>query len=238
MAPVISHDVLCLYHKYGHCKYSETCRKFHPKETCYEHDCEIKECLKRHPKSCKYFDEYQRCKFGEFCSFSHIEKVFKPDIVTIRLDALEEKMKEKDSEIEALNEKLVQLEENNKVLKIELTKAIENVTKSAMKEGTDTLVDIFNQKQDDLEKRSNASLDALHQQLSILSNHLLASDLVHQNQQPTISQEPQMPPAVVLSSQSQSNIPYGQKHQCVNCGKTFGSDRALQNHTRKDHVPS
>ena len=147
-------------------------------------------------------------------------------------------MKEKDSEIEALNEKLVQLEENNKVLKIELTKAIENVTKSAMKEGTTTLVDIFNQKQDDLEKRSNASLDALHKQLSILSDHLLPSGLVRQNQQPTVSQEPQMPPAVVLSSQDQLNIPIVQKHQCVNCGKTFGSDRALNNHIRKDHVPS
>ena len=64
-------ESLCLYNKFGHCKFSETCRKLHNKEICRNKTCEIQHCLKRHPRPCKYFQEYKRCKFGEFCSFSH-----------------------------------------------------------------------------------------------------------------------------------------------------------------------
>ena len=28
-------------------------------------------CSERHPRRCKYFFEYQRCKFGDFCMYSH-----------------------------------------------------------------------------------------------------------------------------------------------------------------------
>ena len=33
--------------------------------------CKSKECKKRHPKPCKFFTFYSRCKFSEFCSFIH-----------------------------------------------------------------------------------------------------------------------------------------------------------------------
>ena len=55
------------YHKYRHCKFSETCRKFHSKENCEKNnDCETFKCLKRHPRSCRYFEKFRRCKFGDF----------------------------------------------------------------------------------------------------------------------------------------------------------------------------
>ena len=28
-------------------------------------------CRKRHPRPCRYFSAFQRCKFGEYCAFNH-----------------------------------------------------------------------------------------------------------------------------------------------------------------------
>ena len=120
-------ETVCNYHKYGHCKFGETCRKFHPKELCKNDDCEIQECMNRHPKSCKYFDEYRRCKFGDFCSFSHKnESSGRGDLADLkaRLDVLEKKIEDKDCEIASLNDKVNKMQENNESLQIEFTKAL------------------------------------------------------------------------------------------------------------------
>ena len=122
MAPIISIESLCLHRKFGHCKFSERCRKYHAQETCESSNCEVKDCLKRHPKACKYFEKYQRCKFGDFCSFSHKKKEFVPNQLVpidhvLRLDILEKKIEERDNEINSLNDKVDALEETCKALK-------------------------------------------------------------------------------------------------------------------------
>ena len=242
MVPELSSQVVCLYNKFGHCKYSETCRKFHSKEICEKDDCEIKECVNRHPKSCKYFDEYRRCKFGEFCSFSHKkQKTLKSDSFTadllMRLAALEKKNDENESKIKVLNDDLNSIQEYNKNMEIQLTNALEKATKIAVREGTDTLIKIFTDKQDDLERRSNASLDALHQQISMISN------LLHPPHHQPESQRSSSSEVANFSNQAQAtqtNLtkPPCQKHQCEVCGKTFGSDRALTKHLKDNHEPT
>ena len=242
MAP----EHICNYHKYGHCKFSETCRKFHSKENCENDECETFKCLKRHPRSCRYFEEFRRCKFGEFCSFAHKikEKNDIPNEVTVdleaRIEVLENKVKDKDSEIDDLRKKVNEIEEQNEASKIEFTKTLEKVTTIVLKEATEALVKIFNQKQDDLEKRSNASFDNLSQQLSMISSLLLPSGHVHEQQQ---QQDPPAVPrnqatALSPSQSSQKHPSHSQNHQCELCGKSFGSHRALTNHARNDHEPN
>ena len=34
-------------------------------------DCEINNCPLRHPRECRFFSQYARCKFGEYCFFRH-----------------------------------------------------------------------------------------------------------------------------------------------------------------------
>ena len=65
---------VCRYFRFGHCKYKERCRLQHVKEFCENQSCEIRSCSLRHPKACKYFRDYNRCKFGEYCDFKHVEK--------------------------------------------------------------------------------------------------------------------------------------------------------------------
>ena len=86
---------LCLYNKFGFCKFGERCRRHHINEICKESSCEINSCRQRHPKTCKYFRDFGRCKFSP-CAFKH-------QVVTNAYDDILKEMKE-------INEKIVDLE--------------------------------------------------------------------------------------------------------------------------------
>ena len=106
---------VCRYHKFGHCKFSETCRFLHFNERCENSTCEIRSCKLRHPRKCKWFRDYNRCKFGEWCSFDHVDTNANEDSIKEIFDKLEQLTKiilEKDEVINKLAEKIKKLEEN------------------------------------------------------------------------------------------------------------------------------
>ena len=63
--------VLCVYHQYGHCRYQARCRNRHIDAVCEDMHCEITNCERRHPLSCKYFETFGRCRFNP-CSYAHV----------------------------------------------------------------------------------------------------------------------------------------------------------------------
>ena len=64
--------IVCRHFKFGYCKYKNTCRLHHVQEVCDSKSCDVESCNKRHPKVCRYWREYGRCKFSEFCSYRHV----------------------------------------------------------------------------------------------------------------------------------------------------------------------
>ena len=62
---------ICVYNKFGFCKYGVTCRKNHEEIKCENSSCDIFNCNKRHPKECRYFKEFKRCKYNEYCRYEH-----------------------------------------------------------------------------------------------------------------------------------------------------------------------
>ena len=67
---------VCMYQKYGFCKYRENCSKIHLKIECKDASCKSKRsCDKRHPKVCKRFILEEGCTFGQDCDYLHEEKV-------------------------------------------------------------------------------------------------------------------------------------------------------------------
>ena len=111
-----AHNV-CRYFKFGYCKFAERCRFHHVKEECTNRSCDISVCTLRHPRICKFFRDYNRCKFGEWCFFKHMENnsmenVINKEEIMEKLDNLKQLIDEKDALIKDLAEKIRVLEEN------------------------------------------------------------------------------------------------------------------------------
>ena len=209
-------ETLCTFNKYGHCKFGVKCRQFHTKEVCENENCDSARCSKRHPRKCKFYERYQRCKFTEFCSYSHKTTEFSVnedllEDMKSRLETLEKDMKEKDITINALNDKIDETRKETKQLKADFKEILESVTKAVLEKATESVVNVVYEKQNEVEKRNTAQLESLHEELSRLSSLLL-------------------PSAVAVSK-----LPQPSQNQCALCGKTFGSSRALANHERNDH---
>ena len=98
-----THNV-CKFFKYGFCKHGNFCQKYHEKRICENQACDISMCFLRHPKICRFFKEYKRCKFNP-CAYKHedIDNIVK----TLKEEnkAISEKMENLSKDIELLNEK-------------------------------------------------------------------------------------------------------------------------------------
>ena len=93
----------CRHFKYGYCRFTNRCRLQHSSKICEKEDCNVNLCQDRHPRTCKFFAEYGRCKFGEFCLYSHNVKN-----LTVH-----------EKEINALRVKVKDLEEEIGIMKVE-----------------------------------------------------------------------------------------------------------------------
>ena len=108
---------ICKFNKFGICKYGNHCFRNHENVICKNAQCSISDCHLRHPRKCKYFLEFQYCKFGEYCKFSHeipLRKETSKEIDTMKqqiklleneIQLKENLIKEKDLEIHAIKEK-------------------------------------------------------------------------------------------------------------------------------------
>ena len=194
-------EKICLYNKFGHCKFRETCRLQHINEICEIPSCETETCLKRHPRSCRFFTDFKRCKFGTYCSFSHkipdtsLEVQENGNVLRemiSRLNTLETVVKQNENEVKNVNEKLKTVEEKNLKLEKEMKTVLESVkavSEIVVKEATEALIDVISKQQDEIEKRSEIKLDSLNNQLAMIFNLLQPSSSQTSSQQH--SQEPQ-----------------------------------------------
>ena len=97
---------VCNWNKYGYCRHQELCRSLHVKEVCVSASCDSLNCMLRQPITCKYYTNYNRCKFNP-CAFKHIENAGETDIENLRKENKEllEKVDKIDKELKALNER-------------------------------------------------------------------------------------------------------------------------------------
>ena len=128
-----TNETICKFNQFGFCKFLSNCRKHHINENCQETVCENRNCLKRHPKNCKYFDLYKRCKFGVYCAFAHREDPLVKDIKALKLNyaILAEDLNDKRNEVDDLKVKVEVLEN----IVIEVMNRVENIT-TPTKKGT------------------------------------------------------------------------------------------------------
>ena len=111
----MANEVLCLFNKFGYCRYLETCRKKHTKDICDIPQCEVNICSKRHPRTCRYYEEYGRCKFGDDCSYKHNKSETNSEIGK-ELEKVKDKIRLLESIVEKKEEEIKRLLENVKSL--------------------------------------------------------------------------------------------------------------------------
>ena len=81
---------------------------------CDDSSCDISNCKLRHPRICKFYREFRKCKFSEWCSYVHIEN--ENDLDDLKkenekmLTNIEKEIYEKDKVIEDLVKRVSELE--------------------------------------------------------------------------------------------------------------------------------
>ena len=105
--------VVCKYNKFGYCKFRDSCKRLHLKETCENGaSCaSITSCQKRHPRVCKIYEIEQSCRFGSKCSYFHSNST-KQKETDQRLKFLENRLDDMSSKIESLEGELEKIRAN------------------------------------------------------------------------------------------------------------------------------
>lgn len=74
----------------------------HVQEKCSREDCDQRSCPLRHQRPCKFFQIYQKCKFGDYCAFLHNESEYVKELnlLKTKIENLENVFEKKLSEME------------------------------------------------------------------------------------------------------------------------------------------
>ena len=109
----LSYHNVCKFNKFGFCKFRDCCKFKHVNELCQEASCDILQCLKRHPRECRYHQELRGCNFGKLCCFRHSYNTADSKADAAKIQSLSERVSmlqllfnEKCQEITIVNEKL------------------------------------------------------------------------------------------------------------------------------------
>jgi len=137
----MANDGLCMFNKFGFCKYLDKCRKRHTKETCEKENCEVNKCGKRHPKTCRYFQEFARCKFGEDCYYKHKQKESNYEVVK-ELERVKEKLRIIENILEKKAEEIERI--------IDLEKAVAELQIKQTEVNRDSTINIENSDIEDI----------------------------------------------------------------------------------------
>ena len=75
---------------------------------CDNPSCKVKDCHLRHPKKCKFYGEYNYCKFGNYCKFVHEANEDQQEIKEIKekLKEVEKELLEKENKIKIIDEEI------------------------------------------------------------------------------------------------------------------------------------
>ena len=178
----------------------------HVNEICVKSNCEIHKCTQRHPIRCKYYQDYQRCKFGSYCYYRHEETennkenlkdfIEKTNVLENKVFLLSEQLNEKSTEMKDLELKLIALE---KVLK-----------------QSEDKIELLNSLKDSIEQ-INGRVQEVEQ-----NNYILMHAVDDVEKDTKVIQ-------IKLDALSEHNF------ACNFCDQTFRNEDTPQNHTRIDH---
>ena len=243
MVPIISDlqsSKKCRYYNIGYCKFLKSkCNFFHPEEDCDGESCDKKECNKRHPKICRYYNILSKCRFNDKCLYRHEMN----SLVTndSKIKELENLLKSKEEDcgrlqllIENKDITIRQLEENTTVQK----NVIENLKKEVMikekenislvsksneaKASTDKIKEKFAKEKSDLTKQKFKAIEEIKSKLKEANDTISLKDNLLKIKLQEIEQ---------LTKKLKQTI----KLNCDFCDEEFTSSVNLKKHMGVNH---
>ena len=190
----MANTVICLYHKFGFCKYKETCRHRHIDVVCDKHDCEHETCSNRHPRRCRYFQQFGRCKFGTYCAFlhiplhdDHIDLENEMKSMEAQISSLEKLVSDKDLRLKVLENKMKSIEEENQKFGFEMKQMTSNIlkiTEAVVDKSVEKVVETFDAIQTEKETRMNLKFNVLTDQVDAVVSFLKTSQIPQKSNSP------------------------------------------------------
>ena len=228
---------VCLFYKFGHCKFQKKCRKMHIEEKCENLECNVKECTLRHPKVCSFLRDYKFCKFSEYCSFSHSIQNNSNDAFEKEIDEIKKQidiLKESENNLEKQISKLTnEISENETIIRNIFSKLNEN----------DLRIDILEKKVHKSEERNKdleSRLETLEKTIEKLTLNFSCekceSVFRNKSQLDEHTTESHVNKRSVTEEEHESPSTVDDKvFQCENCNFKSSSEHGLKIHTTKKH---
>ena len=151
---------VCKWNKYGYCKHGDMCRKLHVNDICENSSCKIICCLKRHPKHCKFYANYKRCKFDP-CAFLHVENMNSFEYLKKENENILLKINDIDNSLKSLDAK--ELETKNFIEKLlDIEKKVDILTNVRQDIHTkNEIIDNLKQKVNEMEEKMKVKDDLI-----------------------------------------------------------------------------
>ena len=204
----------CQFNKYGFCKFKERCLKLHIDDNCADSSCDRSSCIRRHPKECRYYRKYRRCKFDP-CKFLHsdnnIDEILKTkESIDLKLKLIDDKIKKLDDEIIA--------------------------SESFYAEKHQKLMDDFENRIEIFETNLNTlKISIFEKDNHIQSLEAKVSKIEEQNKEQSLKIESLIQELKILSDASNKPVT---KFKCWNCDFETTSEEGLKQHNSKKHTKS
>ena len=166
---------ICLFFKFGYCKFKTSCNKKHVTQVCDDQKCNVTKCQKRHPRMCKFFINSGSCKLGDLCAYSHVRRNENENLEK-KLDELIDTIKKKDDAIVRCESKIDELVKIN----LEKEKIIEKLVKN-VKEINDFIVDLDfgvaeDNKEEEVDENDEATLEENNENTPVMAELVKASE--------------------------------------------------------------
>ena len=103
-------EIVCKFYQTGFCKFQTKCKNVHIHNICSSNHCNNNACNLRHPRVCKYFLNFGRCKFGSTCAYLHENQNSLHEQQILKLQTEIQSLEVKIKKLEELEMKLSELE--------------------------------------------------------------------------------------------------------------------------------
>ena len=207
-------QTVCQFNKYGFCKFKERCLKLHIDDNCADSSCDRSSCIRRHPKECRYYRKYRRCKYDP-CKYLHSENII--DKILETKESIDLKLKLIDDKIKKLDDEII-------------------ASESFFAEKHQKLMDDFENRIEIFETNLNTlEISIFEKDNHIQSLEAKVSKIEEENKEQSLKIESLIQELKILSDASNKPVT---KFKCRNCDFETTSEKGLKQHNSKKHTKS